>query len=249
MTRMLIVDHTPGRGMDLADLFERKGYRVVRAMDGDRGLRLMTSLPGYDIVLLNIDVPKGGGFTVLRAARQAGVDSPVIMLADRWNKDHVLRAFEAGSDDYVTRPFHAEELAARVKTVLRRMKRPIDGAMDKYRFGSLEINFSNHTVRCNGNAVRFTPKEFDILKYLIEHRGFTVSRKQLLRNVWGLPCNLPTRTIDRHIATLRRKLNPHFGALEYIETVYGVGYKFMEAPPSSREGNGASESAFSRLAS
>lgn len=225
-TRMLIIEDDADMGTGLEEYFELKGFDVVRAEDGQKGLQLMTTLPEYDIVLLDVMLPRKDGFEVLREARRAGVDSPVIMLTVRVQEDDKLQAFDIGADDYVTKPFNAEELAARVRAVLRRTKLPAEGSMEKYGFGDLEVNFSNHTAHRTGNEVQFTALEFDILRYFIEHRGRTVSRKQLLRDVWGISGDIATRTIDRHVASLRKKIEPDPDDPTYIETVYGIGYKF-----------------------
>ena len=224
--RMLIIEDDPEMGAGLEEYFELKGFDVARATDGDRGLQLISTLPEYDVVLLDVMLPKKDGFEVLREARKAGVDSPVIMLTVKGHEDDKLQGFDLGADDYVTKPFSAEELSARVNAVLRRTKSPAQGPMEKYSFDDLEVNFSNHTAHKSGDEIQFTALEFDILKYFIQHRGRTVSRKQLLRDVWGISGDITTRTIDRHVASLRKKIEPDPDDPTYIETVYGIGYKF-----------------------
>jgi DNA-binding response OmpR family regulator len=225
-TRMLIVEDDAEMGAGLREYFELKGYEVTRAADGEEGLQLITTLPEYDVVLLDVMMPKKDGFELLREARRAGVDSPVVMLTVRGHEGDKLQAFDIGADDYVTKPFSAEELAARVKAVLRRTKLPAEGPVETYRFDGLEVNFSNHTASRDGKEIQFTALEFNILKYFIQHRGRTVSRKQLLRDVWGISGEIATRTIDRHVASLRKKIEPDADDPIYIETVYGIGYKF-----------------------
>ncbi len=226
-TRMLIVEDDPEMGMGLEDLFTMKGYEVVRAMDGEQALNQMTSLPPYDIVILDVMLPKRNGFDVLREARKSGVASPVLMLTVKGQEEDKLQGFGLGADDYMTKPFSAEELAARVKAVLRRTTAPSESPMDVYRFGNVEVNFSNHTAYSENEEIQFTALEFDILRYFIEHRGRTVSRKQLLRDVWGISGDITTRTIDRHVASLRKKIETDPNVPQYIETVYGIGYKFI----------------------
>ncbi len=225
--RMLIVEDDPEMGMGLQDFFELKGYEVTRATDGDKALQLMTTLPAYDIVLLDVMLPRKNGFEILREARKSGVDSPVVMLTVKGNENDKLQGFDLGADDYVTKPFSAEELSARVRAVLKRTHAPAEAPMEIYRFGNLEVNFSNHTASRSGEDVQFTALEFDILRYFIQHRGRTVSRKQLLRDVWGISGDITTRTIDRHVASLRKKIEPDPNTPEFIETVYGIGYKFI----------------------
>ncbi len=226
-TRMLIIEDDAEMGAGLQEFFEVKGYDVTRADDGEEGLLLITTLPEYEVVLLDVMLPRKDGFELLREARRAGVDSPVIMLTVKGHEDDKLQAFDIGADDYVTKPFSAEELAARVKAVLRRTKLPAEGPMEKYTFDDLEVNFSNHTAHRKGVEIQFTALEFDILKYFVQHRGRTVSRKQLLRDVWGISGDITTRTIDRHVASLRKKIEPDPDEPSYIETVYGIGYKFV----------------------
>ena len=225
--RMLIVEDDPEMGMGLEDFFSLKGYSVTRAVEGDEALQKMTLLPPYDIVLLDVMLPRKNGFDVLRDARKAGVDSPVLMLTVKGQEEDKIHGFGLGADDYVTKPFSADELAARVRAVLRRSTVPADAPMDVYRFGDVEVNFSNHTAQDGNEEIQFTALEFDILRYFIEHRGRTVSRKQLLRDVWGISGDITTRTIDRHVASLRKKIESDPTVPQYIETVYGIGYKFV----------------------
>src|SRR5690606_29577687 len=170
-------------------------------------------------------LPNKDGFEVLREARKAGVASPVVMLTVKGHEYDKLQGFDLGADDYVTKPFNADELSARVNAVLRRTKSPAQGPMDRYRFADLEVNFSNHTAYRGDEEIQFTALEFDILRYFIQHRGRTVSRKQLLRDVWGISGDITTRTIDRHVASLRKKIERDPDEPTYIETVYGIGYK------------------------
>ena len=226
--RMLIVEDDPEMGMGLEDFFELKGYDVERAEDGEKGLQQITSLPPYDVVLLDVMLPEKNGFEILREARKGGVDSPVIMLTVKGKEKDKLQGFELGADDYVTKPFSAEELEARVQAVLQRSHSPQEEEdMDSFAFGDVQVDFEEHTARRDGEEIQFTALEFDILRYFIRHRGRTVSRKQLLRDVWGISGDITTRTIDRHVASLRKKIEPDPTAPKYIETVYGIGYKFV----------------------
>ncbi len=223
--RILIVEDDPEVGDGLEDFFSIKGYSVSRAADGETALQEITTLPPYDVVLLDVVLPEKDGFEILREARKAGVDSPVIILTVKGQDKHKLRGFDLGADDYVTKPFNAEELAARVRAVLKR-SRDEDDDGNTYSFGDITVDFTSHTAEKTGDDVEFTTLEFDILEYFINHRGRTVSRKQLLRDVWGISGDITTRTIDRHVASLRKKIETDPTDPEYIETVYGIGYKF-----------------------
>jgi DNA-binding response OmpR family regulator len=228
--RLLIVEDDPDVGTGLEDFFSIKGYDVDRVTDGEEAIQEMTMLPPYDVILLDVMLPDKDGFEVLREARKAGVDSPVIMLTAKSESKHKLRGFDLGADDYVTKPFDAEELAARVRAVLQRSQEPDEtpDVGDVYSFDDYTVDFTDETATKDGEKIEFTDLEFDILEYFINHRGRTVSRKQLLRDVWGISGDITTRTIDRHVASLRKKLEPDPDDPTYIQTVYGIGYKFVE---------------------
>lgn len=225
--RMLIVEDDPDVGSALQDFFEFNGYDVTLAADGEAGLARMCEKPSYDIVLLDVMLPKKTGFEVLSESQEVGVDSPVLMLTGRGEQENVLKGFGLGADDYVVKPFNAEELAARVRAILHRTQPPDRAPMEIYTIGDVEINFSTHRAFRGEEELAFTALEFDILRYLIHNRGRTVTRKQLLRDVWGISGDITTRTIDRHVASLRKKLEQDPAVPEYIETVYGIGYKFI----------------------
>lgn len=225
--RILVVEDDPYIGRVLKSFFEGKGYVVTVVVDGVQALQHITAIPPYDLVLLDVQLPKKDGFEVLREARRSGVDSAVIMLTVRDEPEDKLMGFELGADDYVTKPFVAEELEARVEAVLKRYAAPPALYTRAYRFGAVDVDFGARSVYREGDEVDLTRLEFDILQYLIEHRGRTVSRKQFLRDVWGVSGEVTTRTIDRHVASLRKKIEPDPKDPIYIETVYGVGYKFV----------------------
>lgn len=226
-TRMLIVEDDPDMGGALESFFDLRGYDVKRVTEGAQALQLMAMLPAYDIVLLDVMLPKKNGFDVLREARRAGIHSPVILVTGKNDEGERLQGFDLGADDYVAKPFNAEELAARVRAVLKRSQPPSSAPMEVFEFGDVEINFSSHSARRGDEDVSFTALEFDILRYFIQHRGRTVSRKQLLRDVWGISGDITTRTIDRHVASIRKKIEPDPDHPQHIETIYGIGYKFV----------------------
>jgi DNA-binding response OmpR family regulator len=223
---MLIVDDDPGIALVLHDFFQLHGYDVHLASDGDTALAMMRQTPPFDIVLLDVMLPRKNGFDVLKEARESGVRSPVLVLTARGEQENVLKGFGLGAEDYIIKPFNAEELAARVKAILYRTQPPSKTPMVVYEIGTVKINFSTHEAFRSGDAVNFTALEFDILRYLIENKGRTVSRKQLLRDVWGIQQDIITRTIDRHMASIRKKIEEDSSNPKYIETVYGIGYRF-----------------------
>lgn len=212
--------------MVLHDFFEMQGYQVTVATDGEQALQAMHESPQFDIVLLDVMLPGKNGFEVLKEARELGVTSPVLVLTARGEQENILKGFGLGAEDYIVKPFNADELAARVKAILYRTQPPSKTPMVIYEVGDVKINFSTHEAFRNGDPVNFTALEFDILRYLIENKGRTVSRKQLLRDVWGIQQDIITRTIDRHMASIRKKIEEDSSNPKYIETVYGIGYRF-----------------------
>jgi DNA-binding response OmpR family regulator len=184
-------------------------------------------------------LPEKDGFDVLREARRSGVDSPVILLTVKDEHKHKMRGFDLGADDYVTKPFDTKELTARVEAVLSRSDSALPDTGDVYSFGKVTVHFPSERATKDGENLELTDLEFKLLEYFIKHRGRTVSRKQLLRDVWGISGDITTRTIDRHVASLRKKVEPTPDDPTYLETVYGIGYKFVEGaeaePPSPGE--------------
>jgi len=237
--RLLIAEDDPDVGSGLEDLFSRRGYEVQRTTDGENALQEITTLPPYDVVLLDVKLPEKDGFDVLREARRSGVDSPVILLTVKDEHKHKMRGFDLGADDYVTKPFDTEELTARVEAVLSRSDSALPDTGDVYSFGKVTVHFPGERATKDGENLELTDLEFKLLEYFIKHRGRTVSRKQLLRDVWGISGDITTRTIDRHVASLRKKVEPTPDDPTYLETVYGIGYKFVEGaeaePPSPGE--------------
>ena len=224
--RMLIVDDDQSIATVLHDYFELNGYEVAVAFDGEEALAQMRQTPFFDIVLMDVVLPRKSGFDVLQESRQLGIGSPVLMLTARGEQENILKGFGLGAEDYIVKPFNADELAARVKAILYRTQPPSKTPMVIYEIGEVKINFSTHEAFRDADPVNFTALEFDILRYLIENKGRTVSRKQLLRDVWGIDQDIITRTIDRHMASIRKKIEEDSSNPKYIETVYGIGYRF-----------------------
>jgi len=225
--RLLIAEDDPDLGSSLESFFTQNGYEVHRVTDGEDTLQEMTTLPPYDLVLLDVRLPEKDGFEVLREARQAGVNSPVIMLTVKDEHKHKLRGFDLGADDYVTKPFDTKELTARVEAVLARSASALPDTGDVYSFADITVHFPDERATRGDEDLELTDLEFDILEYFIKHRGRTVSRNQLLRDVWGISGDITTRTIDRHVASLRKKIEPTPDDPSYLRTVYGIGYKFV----------------------
>lgn len=230
--RLLIVEDDPQLSTGLMLYLEAQGYEVVLVGDGEKGLQQAVSLPGYDLLILDAKLPERNGFDVLREVRTRGVRTPVLMLTGLGAHEDKMRGFELGADDYLTKPFSTEELLARVQAILRRSQSAQDDS-GLFDVGGLSVDLDGGVVKRGAEDVELTDLEFKLLKYLILHRGRTVPRKQLLRDVWELPGDVETRTIDRHINALRKVMNGEDEDTWPIKSVYGIGYKLVGAEPTS----------------
>jgi two-component system, OmpR family, alkaline phosphatase synthesis response regulator PhoP len=223
--RILLIEDEPGLTMTLSDRLNSEGYVVTSRTDGDSGLEEAMSA-SYDLILLDVMLPKRSGFDVLRKLRETGVLTPVLMLTARGEVVEKVVGLKTGADDYVTKPFEMMELLARIEALLRRAPRSAPGSVASFRFGDVQLDFRRAEVLRAGEPVNLSAREFHLLRYLVEHRGETLSREQLLRDVWGYGPEVMTRTVDVHMVWLRQKLeqNPRFP--EYFLTARGLGYKF-----------------------
>ncbi len=211
--------------LGLRDNFEYEGYGVVVAGDGEEGLkRALTDQP--DLILLDVMLPKLSGLDDCRQLRREGLDTPIIMLTARGQERDKVIGLEIGADDYVTKPFSLKELLARVRAHLRRSSKQV-AEVERYQFGEIELNFKKYQAFKQGQPLELSPREFELLKYFIQHRGETVTREQLLDEVWGYDNYPLTRTIDNHIAKLRQKIEAAPAEPQYIITVHRVGYRFL----------------------
>ena len=225
MPRILIVEDEPDLIVGLRDNLEFEGYEIVVACDGQDGVeKAAASRP--DLILLDIMLPKMNGLDACRHLRRQGVAVPIIMLTARSQEVDKVVGLEVGADDYVTKPFSIRELTARIRAQLRRVS-AATAPLDAYRFGDVEVDFRRHHASKAGQALAMTPREFDLLKYFVEHRGSTVSRDELLDHVWGLTCYPLTRTVDNHVAKLRQKIEQTPAEPQYLLTVPKMGYRFV----------------------
>ncbi|OGL05751.1 MAG: DNA-binding response regulator [Candidatus Rokubacteria bacterium RIFCSPLOWO2_02_FULL_68_19] len=223
MPRILIVDDEPEMVRGLEDNFRFEGYQTLAATTGKEGLALAVR-EAPDLILLDIMMPELSGWDVLRALRQKGLDVPVIMLTARGEEVDRVLGLELGADDYVTKPFSLRELLARVRAVLRRPGPRVK--FEEFAFGDVRIRLRGRQVFKAGQEVRLTRKEFDLLRYLVEHRGEVVTRDRLLDEVWGYEQFPTTRTVDTHVLRLRQKFEKDPERPAWILTVHGQGYKF-----------------------
>lgn len=225
---ILIVEDNPDLAYGLRTGLEIEGYEVAVAEDGETGLaRAKQWLP--DLVILDLMLPGMDGYRVLRSLRDDGLEMPVLILTARGQEADKVLGFRLGADDYVTKPCGVLELLARVGALLRRSRmseRSVHAGSEAIeRFGVVEINPASRTVTRHGEPVALSPKEFDLLLTLIRRRGAVASRVELLREVWGHRVEVMTRTVDIHIAELRRKLEDDPSAPRHILTVWKAGYR------------------------
>lgn len=226
--RLLIIEDEAEVRAALAMCLEAAGYAVEAVANGEAGREKAMMVPGYDLILLDARLPGSDGFEMLRKLREEdGVFTPVLMLTGLRDRAHRLKGFELGADDYVVKPFAPEELLARVEAVLRRARQQPMPEQRRFRVGGIEVDLVEGTVTRNGQPVALTDMEFRLLRYLILHRGRTVTREQLLREVWQLPPTVHTRTIDRHINALRKIMDGEDKESWPIQSVYGIGYRLV----------------------
>ena len=225
MTRILVVEDNPDLAYGLRNNLEIEGYQVDVVEDGSVGLAQARDA-GPDLIILDLMLPGMDGYRVLKTLRDEGRQMPILILTARGEEADKVRGLRLGADDYVTKPFGVLELLARVEALLRRAA-PAggDGAGPPERFGVVELIPASRTVLRDGRAVALTPKEFDLLLALVKRRGAVASRMELLTEVWGYSAAVLSRTVDTHVAELRRKLEADPAAPDHILTVRKAGYR------------------------
>jgi two-component system, OmpR family, alkaline phosphatase synthesis response regulator PhoP len=223
--RLLLVEDEPGLQLTLSDRLSAEGYSVETAGDGDTAIRRGGGEP-FDIIVLDVMLPGRDGFEVARTLRQQGVATPILMLTARTLVVDRVVGLKLGADDYLTKPFDTMELLARLEALLRRAPASSGVALERYQFGEVLVDVRRAEVTRDGQPLELSAKEFQLLRYFIEHRGTTLSREALLQDVWGYTAMPSTRTVDVHVAWLRQKLEPNPRVPQFILTVHGMGYKF-----------------------
>jgi two-component system alkaline phosphatase synthesis response regulator PhoP len=223
--KILVVEDEPNMVVGLRDNFEFEGYEVITARDGVEGLQLALE-ESPDLVVLDVMMPRMSGLEVCKQLRAQRASIPIIMLTARGQEVDKVVGLELGADDYVTKPFSIRELLARVKAVLRRTS-VLPKELDQHTFGDVEVDLRRCRVVRSGKALDVSSKEFELLKYFICHAGETLSRHQLLEDVWGYEHYPTTRTVDTHLVRLRQKLEPNPEQPQYFLTVHGTGYRFV----------------------
>jgi two-component system alkaline phosphatase synthesis response regulator PhoP len=228
MTQVLLVEDDPSVRVAVRDALESEGYGVTVAVDGHEGLRAAAAAVrrgGLDLVVLDLMMPRMDGLEMCQRLRARGIEVPVIMLTARSSPADAAHGLKLGADDYVAKPFDVGEFLARVEAVLRRYRKHADVPL--VRVGEVELDFRRLSATRGGRPVDVSPREFEILRVLLDHEGETVTREQLLLSLWGDHASLLTRTIDTHVARLRQKLEPEPSRPRHILTVHGVGYRLV----------------------
>jgi len=227
MKRVLIVEDDEAMSIALRDGFQYEGYAVTVAKDGEAGLQLATAEPP-DLILLDVMLPKMTGLDVCKHLRGNGSAVPVIMLTARGQEIDKVLGLKLGADDYITKPFGFMELLARAEAVLRRSSVPAatPAPPETYRFGEVCIDFKRHEARKASRPIDLSPREFQLLAFFIQHRGEVITRETLLDTVWDYNAIPFTRTVDMHIAKLRKKVEDNPSDPRHIVTVHRLGYKF-----------------------
>ena len=223
MNRILVVEDNTDLAFGLRNNLEIEGYTVHVAGDGHAALR-ETTAHRFDLIVLDLMIPGVDGFRLIRSLRERGDNTPVLVLTARGQEEDKVRGLRLGADDYVTKPFGVLELLARIEALLRRTQ-PGRPAGPQVKFGDVVVNPDARTATVSGSDVSLSPKEFDLLWALVGANGAAVSRERLMVQVWGYGADVLSRTVDTHIAELRRKLEPGLDPPRHIITVRKVGYR------------------------
>jgi two-component system, OmpR family, response regulator RegX3 len=224
---ILMVEDEPSITAPLIEALEREGFESAVARTASEGLSLAGEL-GPDLVLLDVGLPDGSGYDVCRELRRSS-EVPIIMLTARGEETDRVEGLEVGADDYVVKPFSARELVARIRAVLRRARRAEAPPAELLEVGDVVLDQARHQATQAGRPVELTRKEFEVLRLLMRNAGAVVSREQLIEEVWDVNWFGPTKTLDVHVSSLRRKLGDDPGDPRYVHTVRGVGFRFAAA--------------------
>jgi DNA-binding response OmpR family regulator len=230
MARILVVEDEPHMRLGLKDNLEFESFDVTLAADGQEGLDILLKEP-FDLVLLDIMMPRMSGIDVCRKARAEGISTPIIFLTAKGEEIDKVLGLELGADDYITKPFSIRELVARVKAVIRRStsnSATTPEKKDNIQLGRLWLDFVHYEAKMDGEPIKMTHKEFEVIQYLLKNANNIVSRYQLLEDVWGYESQPTTRTVDNFILKLRQKIEDNPNDPKIILTVHGAGYKLIK---------------------
>ena len=223
MAKLLIVDDEPKIRELIAKYAEFDGYQIEQAENGMHAVQLARS-NNYDLIIMDVMMPELDGFSATREIRKTK-QTPIIMLSARGEEYDRIHGFELGVDDYVQKPFSPRELMMRIDAVLRRMSPKVEQMQDVFNIEGICINCTSRIVTVDGERLQMSPKEYELLLYLVRNRGIALTRERLLNQVWGYDYYGDDRTLDTHIKLVRKRLGQY---AHYIVTLRGVGYRFEE---------------------
>ena len=221
----MLIEDEEGLRVTLSDRLQSDGFMVTVCSNGEEGFERAIQLP-FDLIILDVMLPGKSGFDVCRDIRQAGLATPILMLTARGQTVDKVVGLKLGADDYVTKPFEMAELMARIEALLRRAATKTPAEPKVQQFGNIRVDLRGTEVHKDGKIVNLSAREFQLLQYFIEHRGKTLSRDEILQEVWNYGSSTFTRTVDVHISSLRQKLESDPKNPSLITTVAGLGYKF-----------------------
>jgi DNA-binding response OmpR family regulator len=228
MTKVLVVEDDPGILRTVADNLRFEKYDIVTAVDGETAYEVHRN-QHPDLIVLDLMLPRMSGLELCRKLRTDGDQVPILILTARSEEADRVLGLDFGADDYVTKPFSVPELMARIRALLRRSS-SAPGLPTTLKFGQVEVDFRKYVAQRRGKPIEMTRKEFDLLRFLASRADTVVTRDELLNKVWGFDSYPVTRTVDNHVATLRAKLEADPTRPVFIQTVHGVGYKFVSQP-------------------
>ncbi len=225
--RLLLIEDEDSLVVTLTDALTSEGYEVLASQNGREGFALACDRP-FELIVLDLSLPQKSGFDVCRDLRARGIKTPILMLTARGELVDKVLGFKLGADDYLTKPFEIPELLARIEALLRRtLSEPSSDVSVVFDFGSVRVDLRKEEVLRDGRNVELSAQEFHLLKYFIEHPDRTITREELLEEVWGYTGNMFTRTVDVHVSLLRKKLEDPTGKPAHFVTVRGRGYRFL----------------------
>lgn len=226
MKRILIIEDDPAVVKGLTASIEAEHYEVITAMDGEKGFELAIR-GNIDLIILDILLPKKNGQEICSDLRKEGIDTPILMLTSKREEVDKVLGLELGADDYMTKPFSMRELHARIKALLRR-KAERKKEIDEYSFGDVHVDFRKQEAVKNKKTLKLSAKEFQIMKYFIQHESEVITRDMLLDDVWGYENFPTTRTVDNYILGIRKKIEDNPSKPKHLLTVHTAGYKFVK---------------------
>ncbi len=226
MKRILVIEDDAAIVRGLQASLQEEHFDVLTALTGERGLTI-AKRENLDLIILDLKLPDKAGEEICRDLRIAGIHTPIIVLTSKKLETDKVLLLETGADDYMTKPFSTRELLARIHAVLRR-KVELKKDIEEYSFGDVYLDFKKLEARKGKQTVTLSPREFETMKYLIQHEGEVVTRDMLLDEVWGYEEFPTTRTVDNYILSLRKKVEDNPGSPRHILTIPTAGYKFVK---------------------